>query len=183
MRAVSKDHAGGALPPNFTRLPVEWHESQAIPIAITQPEFPPSLPEEVFAELLHTLDLPPGLSAGVRQTLADALAAKHRELMDPELIAARNESAVQLITILIDEDDRLAVALAFAAGLPCAQVRTGPEWAAHYGVTKQAFAQQVDKLRGRFNLKSRTMRDETGREHMSEAYWSRRKKAGSKPPQ
>ena len=174
MRPQPKEHAGGALPQDFQRVPVQWNEAnEPIPIAIVQPALPADKPHEIFADILLPLL---GERAGVRAVAA--IAKAHAELMAVELAAARAEATAAVLTVLVDEEDRLATALAFAAGLPCAQVKSGTQWAEHFGVKKQAWNQQVEKLRQRFKIKSRTMRDEEARQHMSEAYWSRKKAAG-----
>lgn len=153
---MPKEHAGGVSNAGLRKIPAEWSDDKRSAIQI----------EFFDYEALDSLD------DLVREELALKGTVKHlfKKLVGFEVAKAKTEAAVGVLSHIIHEEDSglAASALSFACGMMLLAEKTMTEVAAEYGITKQDFQQIVDRKCEELGLrKTRTMRDEEDRQHMS----------------
>lgn len=152
----SREVPGGAVPSGFQQVPLEWHEDEAVPVAVQHFDF--ASMDSLESHVQEALDK----GERMEPILRSWLARESYELKREGLMAALS----QIITS--KRPDAAAWQLAFAAGLHVSLGLSGPEIAERLGITKQAFFQGVERFRRQFfgGLINLTQRSAEARQKM-----------------
>lgn len=154
---MPKELPGGALPEGLFRVPVEWSQHQATAVAVTSfdPGAIDSLEDEARELLEAGLPLQPLLERHTRCAVRNARVEGYRDAIAEMLGAKRPKMR--------------AWAIAYSVGMTLTLGKSGPEIAAMFGRSKQAFFQEVDRFCERMGsrLVRLNQRDETARGKMS----------------
>jgi hypothetical protein len=96
-----------------------------------------------------------------------------RSMVEQLALARTTEAIGRLLGMIYEAPNarQRCVEIGIAAGIHFAMEKSGPQWAKEFHVRKQAIHQAVNRIRQQLGLrKTRTMRSEQGRKHMSKAY-------------
>jgi hypothetical protein len=156
-----KEHAGGAIPDGLFRVPVEWSDEHGERIAVSS--FDPTSLDTLSDLCREELRLGRSIEAILQAHLSAWLEMQRREWICEGLKTA-------LAEILSSQNPKKsACALCFVSGMDLTLGKSGPQLAKEFGVSKQDFFQEVERIQQRFGgrLVRVNMRDKEAREKMS----------------
>lgn len=151
---MSKEHAGGFLPAGFMRLPLEWVDDDPTPVAVQDFDWD-SLDsiQDAAREALEN---------GQFEKFIDRLRKRERRTSQLELVmqlvgfADRFSSRAMGVDLLVD-----------VCGLSALEGRTQSDYARSWGISKQAWQEDAERMRKLLGLPlTRTMRGAPERQKM-----------------
>lgn len=164
-----KEHPGGAHPEGFTKTPVEWTDGVGRDVAVEtfDPTTLDTLTDLCREALLDGAPVEPILQAHFAAVLEESRREHLAEGIQIALAEILGSKNVQ----------KTAAALSFASGLDLTLGQSGPALAEKYGVSKEAFFQEVARIEARFGgrLKRLNQRDAEARREMSAAAYRKTK--------
>jgi hypothetical protein len=151
---LSKEHSGGTPEVGF-ELAVHFGEDVSFPVPVVEVDHShlDSVEDRVKEALL--------LGHKIRPIIVSMARAM--------ILSEKVEAITQLMALLMDaEKPRLLIdQIAYATNMYLRQGLSMPELARKHGISKQAMQQGVERVQAQLGLpKTRTMRDEGGREKM-----------------
>jgi hypothetical protein len=154
---MGKEHGGGAIPDGLFRVPVEWSEDRAQPVPIVH--FDASCLDSLSDLCREAL----AANKPIEPILRNFIAVEKRNWMSD------GASAVLAEIITSPDPKRTACAWSYATGLHATEGKSGPELARQFGVRKQAFFQEVERILRRLGgrLIRLNMRDPKARAKMA----------------
>lgn len=151
---MSKEHGGGHLPTGFSRIPLEWHEDEATAVAVVHFDWDSQDSIEDHAR--------EALAGGTFQGFIEALRLHERQQSQADILiqivgfADKFSSRAKGLDLLID-----------CCGVGAIEGRSGSDYAKSWGISKQAWQQERERMRKLLNLPiTRTMRGQAERSHM-----------------